>query len=277
MNFTATGTDANGDSLTYAWQFGDGGTATTRNAAHTYTATGTYTARVTVRDEHGATGTATVQIQVGTPAGANRAPTVSAAANPATGTAPLNVRFTSAGSDPDGDQLTYSWSFGDGGQAAGGAVNHRYTTPGTYTATVTARDPAGLTGTATVTVTVNPRGGQAGLQGQSTSNSLVTLTRTWNVRKVLSSGLRYRVSCKAACRVTSKLRLGKRTIGSASAKRVKAGKSRTIVVRISKRLRGNFVDAMRKADVRRVRASLITKIRSGGKTTTISRRVTLKR
>ncbi len=277
VNFTATGTDANGDSLTYAWQFGDGGTATTRNAAHTYTRTGTYTARVTVSDEHGATGTATVQIVVGTPGTANRAPTVRAAADPASGRAPLNVRFSSAGSDPDGDQLTYSWSFGDGGQAAGATATHRYATAGTYTATVTARDPAGLTGTATVTVTVNPRTAQGGVQGQSTSSALVKLTRTWNVRKVLRSGLRYRVSCKAACRVTSKLRLGKRTIGSASAKRVKAGKSRTIVVRISKRLRGNFVDAMRKADVRRIRASLITKVSSGGKTTTISRKVTLKR
>jgi hypothetical protein len=232
---------------------------------------------VTVTDPHGASGTATVQVQVGTGSGANRAPTVRAAADPATGTAPLNVRFSSAGTDPDGDRLTYTWSFGDGGQAAGATANHRYTAAGTYTATVTVRDPAGLAGTATVQVTVNARGAQGGVRGESESNSLVKLSRTWNIRKVLRTGLRYRVSCESACRVTSKLRLGDRTIGSASAKRVKAGKTRTVVVRINKRLRGSFVDAMRRADVRRVSATLVTKIRMSGETETIRRKVTLKR
>ena len=40
--FTATGTDADGDTLTYAWDFGDGGTATTKDAMHTYTEVGVF-------------------------------------------------------------------------------------------------------------------------------------------------------------------------------------------------------------------------------------------
>ncbi len=36
--FTATATDADGDTLTYAWDFGDGGTSTLASPAHTYTA-----------------------------------------------------------------------------------------------------------------------------------------------------------------------------------------------------------------------------------------------
>ena len=38
---------------TFAWTFGDGGTATTRNATHAYTSTGTYTAELVVKDQTG--------------------------------------------------------------------------------------------------------------------------------------------------------------------------------------------------------------------------------
>ena len=56
--FTATGADADGDTLTYAWDFGDGGTAATKDAMHTYTAAGMYTAKVTVSDGKGGTASA---------------------------------------------------------------------------------------------------------------------------------------------------------------------------------------------------------------------------
>ena len=52
MNFTGTGTDADGDPLTYAWDFTSDGTvdATTANASHTYAEPGEYTATFTVSD-----------------------------------------------------------------------------------------------------------------------------------------------------------------------------------------------------------------------------------
>ncbi|WP_033343290.1 PQQ-dependent sugar dehydrogenase [Catenuloplanes japonicus] len=88
-------------------------------------------------------------------AGGNRAPIPVAAANPATGQAPLTVAFSSAGSsDPDGDALTYSWAFGDGGTSTAANPTHTYTANGTYTVTLTARDPSGATGTASVQVGV---------------------------------------------------------------------------------------------------------------------------
>ena len=53
--FSATGVDADGDTLTYAWEFGDGGTSTEQNPSHVYAAIGSYTAKVTVSDGKGGT------------------------------------------------------------------------------------------------------------------------------------------------------------------------------------------------------------------------------
>ena len=47
---TASGSDPDGDTLTYAWEFGDGATADGRRARHVYESAGTYTAKVTARD-----------------------------------------------------------------------------------------------------------------------------------------------------------------------------------------------------------------------------------
>ncbi len=62
--FTATGTDPDGDTLTYAWDFGDGGSATTKDAMHTYTAVGVFYAKVTVSDGKGGKASALVKVTV---------------------------------------------------------------------------------------------------------------------------------------------------------------------------------------------------------------------
>jgi cytochrome c len=158
VRFTSVGTDPDGDALGYEWDFGDGGTASSRNATHTYTAPGTYTAEVTVTDPDGATGSAEVGVEVG----GNRQPAVQAAADPGSGRAPLRVRFTSVGLDPDGGQLTYAWDFGDAGQAGGRNATHTYAAPGEYTATVTATDADGATASADVDVSVTAARGVFG-------------------------------------------------------------------------------------------------------------------
>ena len=67
MNFTATGADVDGDTLTYAWTFGDGGTASVQNPSHTYASAGSYTSYVTVSDGKGGSASASVVVTV-TPA-----------------------------------------------------------------------------------------------------------------------------------------------------------------------------------------------------------------
>ncbi len=98
-----------------------------------------------------------------------RCSTASFSASPTYGTAPLSVRFTTSGLNPNG---IYEIYFGDGttsglSQAGGGFDTiHNYTSPGTYTAQLTKSSPctapAGavcvlapqeILGTATITVT----------------------------------------------------------------------------------------------------------------------------
>ncbi|WP_276530113.1 PQQ-dependent sugar dehydrogenase, partial [Saccharothrix coeruleofusca] len=88
------------------------------------------------------------------PAG-NRAPTARASADRTSGSAPLAVAFSSAGSsDPEGGTLTYSWDFGDGTTSTAANPSHTYTANGQYSVTLTVTDPGGRTGSAGVSISV---------------------------------------------------------------------------------------------------------------------------
>ena len=68
VSFDASGSyDSDGSITSYAWDFGDGGSSLGVTAAHTYNSAGTYIARLTVSDNHGATGTITHSVIVQTP------------------------------------------------------------------------------------------------------------------------------------------------------------------------------------------------------------------
>jgi glucose/arabinose dehydrogenase/chitodextrinase len=54
--------DLDDEPITYAWNFGDGGTSSAAKPTHTFTGSATYTVRLTVTDQLGATGTATLTV-----------------------------------------------------------------------------------------------------------------------------------------------------------------------------------------------------------------------
>jgi PKD repeat protein len=89
--------------------------------------------------------------------GGNTPPVASFTATPASGTVPLTVNFSAAGSsDAEGPIASYAWDFGDGGTAAGMIVSHTYNSTGTFTALLRVTDSGNLTASTTRTITVNP-------------------------------------------------------------------------------------------------------------------------
>jgi len=131
----------------------------------------------------------------------NQAPVVNAAAAPASGPAPLEVTFSSAGSsDPEGQPLTYSWTFGDGATSTEANPVHTYATAGAYQARLTVSDgvnssisppiaiSAGSVPTATILTPTDGSQFQAGdvitYSGDGTDpddGSLPASAFTWNI------------------------------------------------------------------------------------------------
>lgn len=86
---------------------------------------------------------------------ANRAPLASFTVSPDRGYRPLDVAVDASGSiDPDGDALTYAWSFGDGATGAGTRTTHTYEHAGVYDIVLRVADPEGLQAAVLATVEV---------------------------------------------------------------------------------------------------------------------------
>ena len=98
--------------VSYFWDFGDEFTSDEANPEHTYTMPGDYEASLTVTDALDQQGFDSVAIIV--EEGGNQAPIVVIDV-PSQWFLNVPLTFSSAGTmDPEGDNLTYTWDFGDG-------------------------------------------------------------------------------------------------------------------------------------------------------------------
>jgi PKD repeat protein len=132
-------TDEDTSTLSYSWSFGQGSGSTSSVPVKTYTAPGTFTPTLTVKDYWGLTNTFTMApITITMPAG-NTAPVPTFITN----CVALVCGTSSSGTaDPNlGDTIAYSWNFGDGtALSTSTSPSHTYAAQGTYTITLTTTD-----------------------------------------------------------------------------------------------------------------------------------------
>jgi hypothetical protein len=162
--FTLTTTDPSGEGVHYSVAFGDGQTATGTIASpyapvsinHTYVTPGTFTVGASVTDTSGLTGSATTSVHA-----TGTIPLKADAGESQTVPVGVAATFVGSGSQPSQTITSYNWAFGDGSTASGETVQHQYSTPGTYTATLTVSGSGQqATGETTVTVVPAPSNGQ---------------------------------------------------------------------------------------------------------------------
>ena len=127
-------------SLTVTFTDQGGGTGLLHVAA-SYDAAGRHTLTLRASDALDPTRSVEVPVQV-TVGAVNRAP-VASAGGPYSGLVGMSVAMSASGSsDPDGDALTFAWTFGDDSQGVGAAVSHAYPAVGHYRVTLAASDGA---------------------------------------------------------------------------------------------------------------------------------------
>ncbi len=136
-----------GNSITYLWTFGDGGTSTQIEPTHNYLADGNYTVTLKVTDLYGCTNTFTrlQYVKINTPI-------ANFTTNNTTSTCPpLIVQFTNTSSF----QQSFVWDFGDGaGTTTEPNPQHFYNVAGNYTAKLTVTSAGGCVSIKTLQITV---------------------------------------------------------------------------------------------------------------------------
>ena len=152
VSFSSVGSNDDGTIVSYNWLFGDGSGADAQNPVHEYQAPGEYTVSLTVTDNDGLSDQALVAVSV-----LNRAPVAAIAASPLTGQAPLQVNFSSTGSQDDDLQsnISFNWDFGDQTSSTEAMPTHLYTSAGEYTVTLTVTDNLGASDVANINISVD--------------------------------------------------------------------------------------------------------------------------
>ena len=133
--------DADGDALAYAWDFGDGTTATGPVISHTYKNGGSYPVVLTVDDGSklsNARATAAISVKI------NRPPVAVAGQNQRVCTGDIVVLDGSKSTDPEGGVLRYSWNFGDGSTSEIVNPTKSYSKGAVYPVTLAVKDDSGL-------------------------------------------------------------------------------------------------------------------------------------
>lgn len=132
------------------WDFGDGFTADTRSATHTYSAAGPYLVILTATNSAGSD-----EVQKTITVSSLGPPVAAFSFTPSVPAAGQTVYFSDASTNSPTD---WSWTFGDGGTSTEQNPAHVYATSGTYTVTLLVSNGSGSSSTSKQ-VTVSSAGG----------------------------------------------------------------------------------------------------------------------
>ncbi len=158
IEFSGSAKDDAGKEVTkdivYEWDFGDGTKETGQTVSHTYSSSGAYTVKLTVKTAAQAKEASpkiepkqTAQIEITVMA----AISVAIFASVTEGPASLEVSFTA---EVQGTAASYNWDFGDGSTSTEANPTHTFTAEGTYTVRLVVTAPDGSTASAEKTITV---------------------------------------------------------------------------------------------------------------------------
>lgn len=137
----------------WVWNFGDGASganniSSLRNAEHTYTSNGTYQVSLTVQSANGCSSTFVKTVVI------TDAPFVDFSYD--NHCAATVIQFTNASGLNSADIKSWNWSFGDGLTSGTANPQHKYSTPGDYTVTLTITNIAGCENTISHNLTILP-------------------------------------------------------------------------------------------------------------------------
>jgi PKD repeat protein len=147
--FLDRSTDIEGEPLTWAWNFGEGGASSEQDPAHVFAASGTYDVRLTTTDSAGQATNATIAYHAGA---GPQTDFLFAPEAPVEGQA---VNFVDLSTQPAGATVARIWDWGDGSQTLDDwSPSHVFPDAATYSVTLTAINEQGIASSASKAVTV---------------------------------------------------------------------------------------------------------------------------
>jgi len=156
-SYSTTATDPDDDQIAYIFDWGDGMTSETdlidsgtiANATHSWNKSGTYQVMAKATDSKGASSewSGSLNVTINTPPNTPVMPSGQASGIPGT-----SYSYSTSTNDPDGDQVKYTFDWGDGTTSVTSLVNsstiasasHKWTNTGIYQVKAKATDSNGL-------------------------------------------------------------------------------------------------------------------------------------
>jgi PKD repeat protein len=148
ISFFDTSEDYEEPIVSWLWEFGDGTTVTLQNVTHRFSTKGDHEVTLKVTDANAEDSITQIIVVRNLPPNASF---TYAPSNPNEGE---EIQFTDLSTDPEDQQFSRLWEFGDGSTSDQINPTHTYTDLGEYACTLTVSDDENATSTFTILITI---------------------------------------------------------------------------------------------------------------------------